>query len=372
MSTPNTTKKLAVGGVLALLLGACQTIAGIEDRVLDPEAAGQKGTTALCKSYCGTVMEACTGKNAVYSTDEMCLAVCKLLDPGDQLEPIGNTVECRMIQADLAKSEPEDHCKAAGPGGNGACGTDCDAYCQLFPKACPDDDEYKSKAGCLKACGGLTDQDRFDLMADHEGDSIECRLVHVSSASLKPKDHCSHAPIRPTEPWCTGKADASPDCDEYCNIELASCDGELSQYESRQQCLDVCEALDIGVNADQADNTVACRRYHSFTSTLPAAEAHCYHSGPTGDGHCGDIVTGNCDSYCKLLSAACPTQFDTFGDTETCVSECSKLEESARDSKYTIDTAKESKALHCRILSVARAFEDKTACDAAIGGDPCQ
>ena len=133
----------------------------------------------------------------------------------------------------------------------------------------------------------------------------------------------------------------------------------------------MCEALDRGVNSDEAGNTVACRRYHSFSSSLFPAQ-HCFHTGPTGDGHCGDIVTGNCDSYCHLLSKACPTEFATFGDTETCLSECAELEESKRDSHYTIDAAEESTALHCRVLNVARAFSDESACSAATGGDPCQ
>ncbi len=367
-------RKLVAGALLAFALGACQSIAGIEDRVLDPEAgAGGKGDSALCKTYCATVMANCTGKNAVYSTEPMCLGVCKLLEPGDVLEPVGNTVVCRENQAELAELEPAEHCKAAGPGGGGVCGSDCDAYCDLFPKACPSDDKYKSKAGCLKACRGLTDLDRYDLVKDHEGDTIECRLVHVSSATINPKDHCSHAPIPPTEPWCTGKADEEPSCDEYCNIQLASCDDELLQYESPEQCRDVCEALDRGVNSDQLDNTVACRRYHSFTSTLPAGESHCYHSGPTGDGHCGDIVTGNCDSYCQLVASACPDELaESIGDTKACLAQCAELPEHERDSLYTIDSAKESTGLHCRVLHATRAFADKSACAAAVGGDPCE
>jgi hypothetical protein len=376
------TRKLLTGALIALALGACHQIAGIEDRVLDPNpsdggASGRDVPSAQCQSYCSAVMSACSAEHAVYSGEEMCLAVCALLDPGDLLEPVGNTVACRAKQADLAKREPEDHCKSAGPGGNGVCGSDCDAYCQLFAKACADDDEYKSESACLKACGGLTDLDRFDLVADHEGDSIECRLVHVSSATLKPADHCSHAPVPPTEPWCTGKADASPTCDEYCNIQLAACDGDLLQYESRGQCLDVCEALEPGLNPDQGENTVACRRYHSFSSTF-APETHCYHSGPTGDGHCGDAGSiaegrsGNCDSYCRLLEAACPAELASLGDAAGCFEQCLELDEAARDSEYSVDNAKASTGLSCRVLHVARAFEDPEACAAAVGGGPCQ
>jgi hypothetical protein len=375
MSGSVSNRKLLTGALLALALGACHQIAGIEDRVLDPEQV-EEAPSPQCKEYCTTVMEACTGKLAVYTSDQVCLNVCKLLDPGDALEPVGNTVACRIKQAELAELEPAEHCKSAGPGGNGECGTDCEAYCQLFPQTCASEDRYKNEASCLKACAGLTDNDRYDVDGDHEGDTIECRLMHVSSAAVLPNEHCSHAPIQPTKPWCKGKDDEEPTCDEYCNIHLQACDGELTQYESRQQCLDVCGGLTRGTNDDEAGNTVACRRYHSFSSTLDP-DSHCYHAGPTGDGHCGDAglleegSSGNCDSYCQLLAAACPDELDAMGGAGTCFETCLGLDEAARDSEYSIDNAKLSTGLSCRVLNVARAFQDKTACSAAVGGAPC-
>ena len=362
-----------LGVAVGLALGACQAIAGIEDRQLDPTGGGN----AACNNYCDTVMQACTGDNAVYTTRELCMGVCAQLDPGDSLEPVGNTLACRLQEAKSAAREPAAHCRFVGPGGGGQCGSDCDAYCSLFPKVCPQNAEYKNEAACLKACAGLTDQNRFDVVGDHEGDTIECRLVHVSSATVKPKDHCSHAPIAPTAPWCTGKPNEAPTCAEYCNIDLAACDGELAQYETRQQCLDVCAALEPGTNADQSGNNVGCRRYHAFSATLAAA-IHCSHSGPSGDGHCGDPgkvedgKSGNCDSYCQLAAAACPSVFTAkFGTAAKCKSECIALPEAAPDSGYTVARAKESTGLSCRILHAARAFADPQACAAAVGGSPC-
>lgn len=369
-------------------LGACQEIAGIEDRVLKPSAFAEGGdggggepnvipATAQCQRYCSDVMSACTAENAVYTDERLCLGVCAQLDPGDPLEPAGNTVACRARQAVIAKAEPDDHCRAAGPGGDGVCGTDCEAYCELYAELCPDHSEYTKLADCVKACGGLTDLPRYDVDKDHGGDSVECRLVHVSSASVDPAIHCPHAPVRPTQPWCTGKADESPTCDEYCNIALAACDGELAQYESREQCLAVCGAFELGSNDDQLTNTVACRRYHSFSSTLAAAQ-HCPHAGPTGDGHCGDISkvadghTGNCESYCTLLAHACPSEFDaSMGNAEQCMESCILLDEAEPESKYTVAKAKDSRALQCRVLHAARSYVDPTACASAIGGDPC-
>src|SRR5688500_18287338 len=123
-------------------LGACQSIAGIEDRVLNPAAFGEGGdgsggepnvnpATPQCQRYCSDVMSACTAENAVYVDEALCLGVCAQLEPGDPLEPVGNTVACRARQAAIAKAEPAEHCRAAGPGGDGVCGSDCEAYCEL-------------------------------------------------------------------------------------------------------------------------------------------------------------------------------------------------------------------------------------------------
>jgi hypothetical protein len=369
---------LVLGAMVSLALGACQAVAGLEDRELDPAARPSPNpASAECQSYCDTVMDVCTGDNAVYTTPELCLGVCAQLDPGDPIEPVGNTLACRVQEAKSAEREPADHCRFLGPGGGGKCGSDCDAYCDLFPKVCPDEVEYPTKASCLKACGGLTDQDRFDVKADHGGDSIECRLVHLSSATVKPDEHCAHAPIPPTEPWCTGAADEAPTCEQYCKIELAACDGELKQYVDEQQCLDVCATFAPGTNDDQTGNTVGCRRYHAFSATL-AAETHCSHSGPTGDGHCGDHgkvsegTTGNCESYCALVAEVCPDEFEAeMLSAEQCMTKCVALDEAAADSKYSLSNAQKSKGLSCRILHAANAFADPTSCAAALGAAPC-
>lgn len=361
--------------LLGLALGACQAIAGIEERKLDPSLA-EPPDSKQCKDYCSAVLENCVGKNAVYNDLAGCLGFCRYLEPGSSVEPEPNTVACRAREAGFAEREPDDHCKAAGPGGNGVCGEDCEAYCQVYPQVCPDTHAYPDDASCLKACRGVPDQDSFDVTRDHDGDTIECRLVHTVSSTTLPDSHCLHAPIPPAQPWCAGKPDAAPTCPQYCQIVMAACDGELAQYESPEQCLAVCGELELGVNSDQMDNTVGCRRYHSFSATQ-APNTHCFHSGPTGDGHCGHDdetsgVTSNCEAYCRLVEAACPEDFLKGPATNAqCLEECKDLPEAKFDSEYTVATAKTSKGLSCRVLYTARAFEDKTACASALGGDLC-
>jgi hypothetical protein len=377
MSRSSLSSKIIGFCITAAALGACQSVAGIEDRTLDPDALAPS-STPQCKEYCSVVMDACKGTNAVYTTEPICLGVCAHLDPGDDEDTSGNTIACRLYQANIAKDEPDDYCKGAGPGGNDVCGTDCEAYCQIFPQVCPGSYEYQSTEDCLKFCEALPSQPDYDVMRDHAGDTIECRLVHTSSATTKPDDHCPHAPIRPTEPWCIGKAEGAPSCDDYCSIELAACQGELAQYESLDQCKAVCKELLPGTNDDEGGNTVACRRYHSFNSTLLPA-THCSHSGPVGDGHCGHDdakagTTGNCEAYCRLVEAACPDEFaaSSIGSAEACMAECVGLPEAGADSKYSLVAAAESHGLSCRVLHVVRAFEDKAACASALGGDQCK
>ncbi len=366
-------------GLLSISIGACQAVAGIEDRKLDPKLA-PRVDSQQCKDYCAVVMDACSGEDAVYATLAQCLGVCAALDPGDEQEPNGNTVACRAVQAENALAEPKGYCRSAGPGGNGECGTDCEAYCTVFPKVCKDKFEYSTTAECLKACGALTDQDRYliDDAHDHKGDTVECRLVHTASATVDPVAHCAHAPVRPSPPWCIGADDEPPTCQQYCDIELAACTGKNAQYESPEQCLAVCEALPPGANPDTAVNTMACRRYHSFNAiTGPAM--HCPHSGPTGDGHCGDTrkpadgFTTNCESYCLLVKKACPEEFDSkLGDPDACMAACVELDGAAPDSSYTVAGADTRKGLDCRMVNTARAFLDPDRCPSAVGGGDCE
>jgi hypothetical protein len=352
--------------VVPVLLSACQVVAGIEERKLDPHAGSDK----LCNEYCDKVMAFCTDTHGVYNNREQCMGVCRTLPPGDEQEIVNeNSVRCRIDIID--KSGEQDDCRFVGPGGGGQCGTDCEAYCTIYPKVCPDDYKYGEYANCLQNCQGLKDQESYNLKDDHEGDTIECRLVHSSSASVDPTAHCPHATIFPAEPWCIGKAADAPNCDDYCKIELAACQGSLAQYADEAQCKAACAALPIGTNADETTNSVGCRRYHSFNSTL-LPETHCSHSGPSGDGHCG----GNCEAYCGIVQAACPTDFGkAFADADACNKACEELPEAAKDSVYTLESAMSSKDYKCRMLHAVQALsatDDAALCASALGGGDCQ
>ncbi|WP_437280836.1 hypothetical protein WME90_09860 [Sorangium sp. So ce375] len=361
----------------------CQTIAGIEDRTFDPGGAETGGghsepppVSDQCKSYCADVMANCTEEHQVYSTLETCYGVCALLPAGDSLEPVDNTVACRARQAELAGATGEVavHCPAAGPGGGGECGTNCESYCALRAAACTL--EVATEEECVAKCAGLKDVKTFDVIENHDGDTLQCRLVHVSSATVDPDEHCPHASLTPVTP-CADPDGTAPSCEDFCQVVMTSCTGDLAVYESRDQCLSVCAALPPGGAEDRTENTVGCRKYHAYSAML-APTNHCPHTGPGGDGHCGvaepgSDVTGNCVSYCTLFEAACK---ETLGEAydgwgAACQGECSTMAGAATDSGYSVASAEGGDTVSCWLLHVSRAFENPDECLALAEGTAC-
>jgi hypothetical protein len=154
--------------------------------------------SALCLEYCDTVAASCTAMNQQYASQLACLAVCELLPPGTAPAPSGNSVQCRLGQARTAAStgEPNLYCAAAGPGGAGVCGLDCDGYCAVMTAKCSR--EIGNLNQCQAACSivpNLADpptNQRYNVSMQ-SGDTVQCRLFHVSASTLDPVTHCGHA-----------------------------------------------------------------------------------------------------------------------------------------------------------------------------------
>ena len=181
----------AAAGLFGLcLVAACSGVLGIEERTFDADAAAGG---LSCASYCDTAMAACTGAHQLYASNEVCLAVCAKLPLGTVDDATGNTVGCRLTHAkkaaDLGPDGVDDNCPGAGPGGGGVCGSDCEGYCALMPSICPD--VFEDQPSCLTACEGVPSVGFYSILAPNE-DSIQCRLYHLTSASLD-NTHCAHA-----------------------------------------------------------------------------------------------------------------------------------------------------------------------------------
>ncbi|MFO0569786.1 MAG: hypothetical protein U0263_29320 [Polyangiaceae bacterium] len=349
--------KLAALAASGVLLFGCASIIGIEDRHF--EEAEQ--TTPECKAYCDAIMKGCVGELAAYPDRATCVATCEKFPSGEATSD--NSVECRTVQAELAVStgEPGSHCAGAGPFGAGVCGSTCAGYCSLLAAACTE--PAVNVDSCAAACAGLRSDAIFDLGKLASGDNVECRVAEASLAARFPKLHCGGAQLK--SGTCVDEPKGAPDCDDVCRLIGAVCSGANAVYESEEQCLSVCKTLDPGENSDQTGNTAACRKYHAYNS-IAAPGQHCPHTGPGGDGHCGK---DNCESYCLLLSRACKTEFQTFGDQNACRSACAKLPGAGLDTWKNVEPTGNN--VRCRLVNVARATVDPAACAAAAGGGEC-
>ena len=385
---------LLIALAVPFAFGSCQSIVGIEDRELGP-----------CSHFCDVVMTNCTGDNLVYETREKCMGVCKLYPVGDANEWQGkNTLECRLHEAELAPSKPvEDNqrqraCRSAGPEGLD-CGGSCESYCYLYEQACGQV-QCGSTSNCIDKCAALRDRMEYNVVDDYEGNSIQCRLVHLSNASIVPggQPHCGHANLSTPTDHCNDVPDtddsgagggapisgadmvkpSAPDCDDYCRVNTVACGmTPYAQYESKQQCLAVCPYFDKGEFADTTQNTLGCRIYHSYNA-LCGPELHCSHTGPGGEGQCG-APADKCNSYCMLAKQICASGYaSAFPDDDACAKDCAKLMDAvgqpeSGDTRYTTTYAATPNTVACRFLALSREAVklDGSFCPSAFGAADC-
>jgi hypothetical protein len=196
---------IALISMSAALL-ACDAVLGIEDAELDPLLVGGGGAGGeapgnLCDQYCTTVTTNCTDANQQYSSEANCNQVCPNLPGFNDPSEIGNTVGCRLGNAEEAELiGPNDECPTAGPGTDGQCGENCETFCLLLEKACGvetvDQFPYPDQGTCRDDCETFPDIGGFSADPNAgtvDGDSVQCRLYHVSQAFIDPAFHCQHA-----------------------------------------------------------------------------------------------------------------------------------------------------------------------------------
>jgi hypothetical protein len=387
-------RTLLVFFVLPALLGtSCESVVGIKDYTLETcDAACQS-----CQSFCATVDANCTLENQVYKDQAQCNGVCKWLPPGDANESSAeqNTVACRADAAKNAglETDPEKQtadCQAASPGGGNQCPTgntgNCEVYCNLLQNVCPND---VLPVDCLTSCQGLrVDPGNYNLDTNYTGDSVQCRLVHLSAATVDPTTHCPHVNFFPfTDPTypCQDPDDGKhpPTCEDFCQLTTQVCGGDFAVYESKPQCLAVCNlknptlgaGVDTqfrpGLNDEEANNTIGCRRWHAYKSsdTDTTKLVHCPHTGPGGGmfGHCQDDPTlAECEPFCQLSASVCPRSFakafpgDVTASQEACQAACVPLLPSNPTTDvYSVKAAKnDPTSLWGRILLASELAED--------------
>jgi hypothetical protein len=119
--------------------------------------------------------------------------------------------------ASLAAALPNPRAWHPGSGNGRGCGTNCESYCLLQPILCEgvDDVVIYAPGDCERKCQALQDDPDFDVVRHYNGDTLQCRFVHLSSASVSEEgalSHCWHAEISPLV-GSPGAAAAVPDED---------------------------------------------------------------------------------------------------------------------------------------------------------------
>lgn len=206
--------------LIALALVGCNGLLGLDEAYLDATigAAGSSGaetgaggdggspteTASPCERYCEAITDACTGESAQYTDLEACLLACPDFPEGSPGDREGNTLGCRLNYALKAPSEPITYCTWAGPGGDGACGSNCEGFCTLMAATCTADstrastDYFTSTEDCLDACAAVPQRGPYsatDQSTTGGADIFECRLYHVTAAIYADdaRVHCPHA-----------------------------------------------------------------------------------------------------------------------------------------------------------------------------------
>jgi len=279
-----------VASGLAVSGGGCQVVVDAKDRKLDPafastpgDPAAPAGNSPVCAEYCSTVATNCTGSHTQYASPSVCLAVCARLPLGGSGATFGNSVQCRKTEAESAGNtgEPGEHCPAAGPAGNAQCGTTCESYCTLMSSICPT--SFSGRDQCTFLCAGMSDLMTYDV-SEQRGDTLQCRVFHVTAATQNPASHCPHAGAMPTR-YCVDQSDAEPPPEAGAACELEDGDDACEICQAQHCCVEkntcyadaICDTADIDLDhcVELAESSDAGSQdcYDRFTSTSPLATA---------------------------------------------------------------------------------------------------
>jgi hypothetical protein len=110
-------------------------------------------------------------------------------------------------------------------------------------------------------------------------------------------------------------------CASYCSTIAGNCTAANLMYGSSAECMATCTAFTAGTLADTGGNTLGCRLYHAGNAggSQTAADTHCRHAGPGGDGVCG----ANCEGFCTVVLDACAGQAQPpYANMGACMTAC--------------------------------------------------
>jgi hypothetical protein len=250
---------------------------------------------SACENYCDIMTKNC---NDIFVDKTACLTQCaNFPTSGSKGVATGNTLQCRVYHAKVAKANAAVHCPHAAPlSGGGQCGSGCEHFCDVALNSCPADGEnaiYKDRAQCLDACSYFPE----GAQGAKSGNSLTCRLHHANLARDAPQTHCSHASA-------TGGGVCGDACAHYCNRVTKSCNSatigaDNTFFATDAECMTYCSSNDFKGDTPAVGSTiyenelevtvgdsVACRTYHAGVASSQDPVLHCSHASPKGANVC--------------------------------------------------------------------------------------
>jgi hypothetical protein len=152
--------------------------------------------TSDCDEYC-TLMEDACGSKALRQYSEKkqnCIDFCAAtFGASEDTNPKGDTLACRMAQAQLAKESGGDGCVEAGPTGGSVCGDPCENYCRGLRALCEEQANLIGD-GCVEGCRAMPHAGTTFVYPALPGFSFECRAYHLQlTVTIEPELHCEHS-----------------------------------------------------------------------------------------------------------------------------------------------------------------------------------
>jgi len=326
-----------------------------------------------CTEYCANITEVCTGTNQQFESQAFCEASCwgypNLANMTGATS--GDSFQCRIYHLGVANTSVANmaiHCPHAGfNGGDGTCGTACEAYCDSMLFACPGVFPYPAdnRTNCLQQCAMYPKlhTNPANNATQPTENTYECRAWHVifGLSTNTTTVHCPHASPNGGPAPNGGPGVCGSVCDNYCDNDLQTCTGDLTQWANRSQCMLACLSWPEG-NTSNTGSTYACRKYHATVANTTSSNAgiHCVHTGPLGGyGVCGSA----CDGYCNILGKACG------GSNTQCMMDCANYTQTS--TVMTKDLWKsDENSLECRTAYAVEALADASMCNEAMHGGP--
>jgi hypothetical protein len=143
---------------------------------------------------------------------------------------------------------------------------DCATYCADLSALCAADTaQFPNAATCMASCGTWP----VGRMSDTGGNTLGCRVYHLSEVEELGPQHCDHA-------GPAGGEGCGSNCDGFCTIALSACTGANEQYADLVECMAECEDFrdfeEYFANVTSG-NSLACRLAHLVRASESEAQA---------------------------------------------------------------------------------------------------